>query len=86
MILCGLAGRNISLASGQKKRFAVRSRFARHEYIKRFKMDLNVQQIALEQLIPYARNARTHSDAQVTQIADSIAEFGFVNPILIGGD
>ncbi len=49
-------------------------------------MDLNVQQIALEQLIPYARNARTHSDAQVTQIADSIAEFGFVNPILIGGD
>lgn len=49
-------------------------------------MDLNVQQIALEQLVPYARNARTHSDSQVTQIAGSIAEFGFVNPVLIGGD
>ncbi len=49
-------------------------------------MDLNVQQIALEQLVPYARNARTHSESQVAQIAGSIAEFGFVNPVLIGGD
>lgn len=49
-------------------------------------MDLNVQQISLEQLVPYARNARTHSDSQVAQIAGSIAEFGFVNPVLIGGD
>ena len=32
--------------------------------------------------IPYARNARTHADEQVAQIAASIAEFGFVNPIL----
>lgn len=49
-------------------------------------MDLNVQQIALEQLVPYARNARTHSDSQVAQIAGSIAEFGFVNPVLVGDD
>lgn len=49
-------------------------------------MDLNVQQIALEQLVPYARNARTHSNSQVAQIAGSIAEFGFVNPVLVGGD
>lgn len=49
-------------------------------------MDLNVQQIELEQLVPYARNARTHSDSQVAQIAGSIAEFGFVNPVLVGGD
>jgi len=49
-------------------------------------MDLNVQQIALEQLVPYARNARTHSDSQVAQIAGSIAEFGFVNPVLVGSD
>lgn len=49
-------------------------------------MDLNVQHIALEQLVPYARNARTHSDSQVAQIAGSIAEFGFVNPVLVGGD
>ena len=34
-------------------------------------------------LIPYARNARTHSDQQVAQIADSIREFGFTNPVLI---
>ena len=37
-------------------------------------------------LIPYARNARTHSDAQVAQIAASIAEFGFNNPFLTHGD
>jgi DNA modification methylase len=36
----------------------------------------------LESLIPYARNARTHSDAQVAQIAASITEFGFTNPVL----
>src|SRR5712675_518860 len=35
-------------------------------------------------LIPYARNARTHSEAQVAQIAGSIREFGFTNPVLIG--
>jgi DNA modification methylase len=40
----------------------------------------------LERLVPYARNARTHSDEQIAQIAASIAEFGFVNPILVGGD
>jgi len=34
-------------------------------------------------LIPYARNARTHSDQQVAQIATSIREFGFTNPVLI---
>jgi DNA modification methylase len=39
-----------------------------------------------EKLIPYARNARQHSDAQVAQIAASIAEFGFTNPILAGSD
>jgi DNA modification methylase len=37
----------------------------------------------LERLVPYARNARTHSAAQVAQIAASIAEFGFTNPILV---
>ncbi|HXI44188.1 MAG TPA: site-specific DNA-methyltransferase [Bryobacteraceae bacterium] len=37
----------------------------------------------LDKLIPYARNPRTHSDAQVAQIAASIAEFGFNNPILV---
>ena len=37
----------------------------------------------LDRLIPYARNVRTHSDAQVAQIAASIREFGFTNPLLV---
>jgi DNA modification methylase len=37
----------------------------------------------VDKLVPYARNARTHSDAQVAQIAASIAQFGFNNPILV---
>src|SRR6266852_9806269 len=37
----------------------------------------------LDKLIPFARNPRTHSDAQIAQIAASIAEFGFNNPILV---
>ncbi len=37
-------------------------------------------------LIPYARNSRTHSDEQVAQIAASIKEFGWTNPILVDGD
>ena len=37
----------------------------------------------VDRLIPFARNPRTHSDAQVAQIAASIAEFGFNNPILV---
>jgi DNA modification methylase len=38
-----------------------------------------------EDLIPYARNSRTHDEAQVTQIAASIKEFGWTNPILLDG-
>src|ERR1700716_695288 len=37
----------------------------------------------IDKLIPYARNTRTHSDAQITQIAASIKAFGFNNPILV---
>jgi len=37
-------------------------------------------------LIPYARNSRTHSDEQVAQIAASIREFGFLNPIIVDGE
>jgi ParB-like nuclease domain len=43
----------------------------------------HIQLWLVEKLIPYARNPRTHSDAQVAQIAASIAEFGFNNPILV---
>ena len=45
-----------------------------------------IEQWPTPKLVPYARNARTHSDAQVAQIAASIAEFGFTNPILAGSD
>src|SRR3954466_5250541 len=45
-----------------------------------------IEQWPVDKLIPYARNARTHSEAQVAQIAASIKEFGFVNPILAGPD
>lgn len=50
------------------------------------KNELQVVAWPVEKLIPYARNARTHSDEQVAQIAASIAEFGWTNPILAGSD
>ncbi|MTI15127.1 site-specific DNA-methyltransferase [Sansalvadorimonas verongulae] len=40
----------------------------------------------VEELVPYAKNARTHSPEQISQIARSIENFGFVNPILVGDD
>ena len=49
-------------------------------------MGLQIEQRPTDQLVPYVRNARTHSAEQVAQIAASIAEFGFVNPILVGED
>jgi ParB family transcriptional regulator, chromosome partitioning protein len=44
---------------------------------------IEIEYISAGDLIPYAMNSRTHSDSQVTQIAASIKEFGFTNPILI---
>ena len=49
-------------------------------------LDLVVTNLPLAVLVPYAENARTHSDTQVGQIADSIREFGFVNPVLVDAD
>lgn len=46
---------------------------------------MQIKQVAVEKLIPYVRNSRTHSDAQVAQIAASIKEFGWTNPILVDG-
>ena len=45
--------------------------------------EIAVEWREISTLIPYARNARTHSEAQVAQIAGSIREFGFTNPVLI---
>ena len=47
---------------------------------------LKVKYVPVDHLIPYIKNARTHSDEQVAQIAGSMTEFGFVNPILVGDD
>lgn len=44
---------------------------------------MNIESIPIDALIPYARNSRTHSDEQVAQVAASIKEFGFTNPVLI---
>ena len=42
--------------------------------------------VAIDKLIPYANNARTHSDEQIEKIQASLREFGFVNPVLIDND
>ena len=47
---------------------------------------MNIEKINIEQLLPYAKNSRTHDDAQVAQLAASIKEFGFNNPVLVDGE
>lgn len=46
---------------------------------------MEIKEVAVDKLIPYAKNSRTHSPEQVGQIAASIKEFGFRNPILVDG-
>ena len=46
----------------------------------------SIKTVSVADLIPYARNSRTHSEEQVTQIAASIKEFGFLNPVIIDGE
>jgi len=47
---------------------------------------IQIERWPVDRLIPYARNPRTHTDEQVAQIAASIAEFGWTNPVLVGAD
>ena len=47
---------------------------------------IQIKEKLVSELIPYVNNSRTHSDDQVAQIAASIKEFGWTNPILIDGD
>lgn len=47
---------------------------------------MKIETIPLDRLIPYARNSRTHSDEQVAQVAASIREFGFTNPVLVDAE
>ena len=64
----------------------LKSVLARGQYEKPMSNIIQMEMWPIERLIPYARNARTHSDAQVAQIAASIAEFGFINPVLAQPD
>ena len=47
---------------------------------------MQIEQVSIDKLIPYAKNSRTHDDAQIAQIAASIKEFGWTNPILVDGE
>src|ERR1019366_2390119 len=49
-------------------------------------IDIQVERWPVSDLIPRAMNPRTHSDGQIAQIAASIEEFGWTNPILVGPD
>jgi ParB-like chromosome segregation protein Spo0J len=48
--------------------------------------NLSIENLSLSSLKPWSRNARTHSKKQVRQIADSITQFGFTNPVLVDRD
>lgn len=50
------------------------------------KSSTSIKKIKVSDLIPYANNSRLHSDEQVLQIASSIKEFGFLNPIIVDGE
>ena len=47
---------------------------------------MQIETVAVDRLIPYARNSRTHSEAQIAQIAASVRDFGFTNPVLIDAE
>ena len=44
------------------------------------------EKVNIDKLIPYARNARTHSKEQINQLRGSLREFGFVNPVIVDKD
>jgi DNA modification methylase len=66
----------------------VAGRKAREEFmtVNSNRMADHIERWSVDKVIPYATNPRTHSDAQVAQIAASIAEFGFNSPILVDGN
>ena len=50
------------------------------------KTTTDMQLVAVEKLVPYVNNARTHSPEQITKLRSSLREFGFVNPVIIDRD
>lgn len=71
--VAGFAGAPAPFLTSARAREGKASSFPRHRVVR------------IDQLEPYARNARTHSPAQIDKIAGSIVEFGFTNPILTDG-
>ena len=51
--------------------------------MERRKLMRKFEYVEIEKIKPYEKNARTHSEEQIQKIAESIREFGFLNPILI---
>ena len=45
-----------------------------------------LEKVNIDKLVPYARNARTHSKEQILQLRASLREFGFVNPVIVDKD
>lgn len=45
-----------------------------------------LEKVNIDKLVPYARNARTHSKEQILQLRSSLREFGFVNPVIVDKD
>ena len=45
-----------------------------------------MEMVAVEKLVPYVNNARTHSPEQITKLRSSLREFGFINPVIIDKD
>jgi ParB-like chromosome segregation protein Spo0J len=54
--------------------------------MKPFQYNPEYKMALVADLIPYARNSRTHTDEQITKVASSIKEFGFLNPVIVDGD
>ena len=50
------------------------------------KTTTDMQLVAVEKLVPYVNNARTHSQEQITKLRSSLREFGFINPVIIDRD
>lgn len=46
----------------------------------------HMEMVAVEKLVPYVNNARTHSQEQITKLRSSLREFGFINPVIIDKD
>lgn len=79
-------GRRTRRPTAAEKRRAAEAQAPLEPLVEDKAKGLRIKYRRVAELIPYARNARTHSDAQVAQIAASIREFGFTNPVGLNGE